>query len=150
MSRPSGTPMADSPPVIRTISDLRSVVAGWRRGGEHIALVPTMGALHAGHLSLVQAARKLASRVTVSIFVNPAQFGPNEDFASYPRDEARDLAMLEEAGVELVFLPAVEEMYPLGAETYVDPGPIAGRLEGAFRPGHFRGVATVVLKLFNI
>src|SRR4029079_19299538 len=146
MSRPSGTPMADSPPVIRTISDLRSVVAGWRRGGEHIALVPTMGALHAGHLSLVQAARKLASRVTVSIFVNPAQFGPNEDFASYPRDEARDLGLLGAAGVDLVFAPGVAEMYPGSFTTSVTVAGPADGLESHFRPDFFRGVATVVTK----
>src|SRR4029079_14536166 len=109
-----------------------------------------MGSLHAGHMALVERARAGNDVVTASIFVNPAQFGPNEDFAAYPRDEKRYRDMLEAAGVDLVFLRAVEEMYPPGAETYVDPGPIAGKLEGAFRPGHFRSVATVVLKLFNI
>jgi pantoate--beta-alanine ligase len=109
-----------------------------------------MGYLHAGHMSLVEGARRDNTHVAVSSYVNPTQFGPNEDFARYPRDEESDLAMLREAGVDLVLMPAVADMYPSGATTFVDPGPIAEKLEGQFRPGHFRGVATVVLKLFEI
>jgi pantoate--beta-alanine ligase len=109
-----------------------------------------MGALHEGHLSLVRAAREANGHVFVSIFVNPAQFGPTEDFASYPRDTERDLALLREVGVDYVFLPDVSEVYPAGFETFVDVGSVSSPLEGAERPGHFRGVATVVLKLLNI
>ncbi|HUX87805.1 MAG TPA: pantoate--beta-alanine ligase [Chloroflexota bacterium] len=115
-----------------------------------IGLVPTMGFLHRGHLALVQAARAQNPSVAATIFVNPAQFGPNEDFASYPRDLDRDLRLLEEAGTDLVFTPSVDEIYPPGFSTYVDVGPISERLEGKSRPGHFRGVATVVTKLFNL
>ena len=115
-----------------------------------LGFVPTMGFLHAGHMSLVNAAKRDNDHVAVSIFVNPTQFGPIEDFARYPRDPERDLAMLREAGVALVFMPSAEEMYPPGASTSVDPGPIAEVLEGKFRPGHFRGVATVVLKLLGV
>ncbi len=132
---------------LTTIDEVRS----WR--GERtgtVGLVPTMGALHAGHVSLVEAARRENDRVLVSVFVNPTQFGPGEDYARYPRDLEKDEALLERAGADAVFAPSVEVMYPPGAETAVDVGPVAAPLEGERRPGHFRGVATVVLKLLEI
>jgi len=135
---------------VRTVDDLRARVSAWRRAGETVGLVPTMGALHEGHLSLIRCSRALATRTCVTVFVNPTQFGPNEDFTTYPRDEARDVALLAAAGVDLVFAPDAAEIYPAGFETSVDVGPIASPLEGAARPGHFRGVATVVLKLLNL
>ena len=122
-------------------------MAEWRRAGERVALVPTMGALHAGHLALVSAARAQANRVLVSIFVNPAQFAPNEDFAAYPRDEAGDLAKLANAGVDAVFAPEAAEMYPPSFATTVTVGGPSAGLETAFRPHFFTGVATVVAKL---
>jgi len=126
-------------------------VRRWRRERPGaVGLVPTMGALHAGHLSLVEAARKENERVAVTIFVNPTQFGPHEDFSRYPRDLERDVGLLEKAGAHLVFAPAVEVMFPPGAETTVDVGAVARPLEGERRPGHFKGVATVVLKLLGI
>lgn len=139
---------ATAPPmhVLRTVDEFRA----WRRAVGELAFLPTMGALHEGHLSLVDAARRAAPAVCVSIFVNPTQFGPHEDFAAYPRDETGDLALLRARGVDAVFLPPVEEMYPPGEETRVRVGPIAARLEGAARPGHFEGVCTVVAKLFLI
>ncbi|RLC94817.1 MAG: pantoate--beta-alanine ligase [Chloroflexi bacterium] len=115
-----------------------------------VGFVPTMGYLHEGHLSLVRRARAENNVTVVSIFVNPAQFGPSEDFAQYPRDSERDLALLDREGVDLVFMPSAEEMYPRGFSTWVDVEGVTDRLEGAARPGHFRGVATVVAKLFNI
>ena len=115
-----------------------------------LGLVPTMGALHEGHLALVRQARRDNATVAVSIFVNPAQFGAEEDLATYPRDMERDLRLLEAEGVDLVYTPAPEEVYPPGFDTWVEPGELANRLEGAVRPGHFRGVATVVTKLFNV
>jgi pantoate--beta-alanine ligase len=118
--------------------------------GQSVGLVPTMGYLHEGHLALVAAARAAHDVVVVSIFVNPAQFGPNEDFSRYPRDEARDLALLEAAGVDWVFLPSAAEVYPPGYQTYIEVRDVTTRLEGAVRPGHFAGVATVVAKLFNL
>jgi len=133
--------------VVRSVAALRRAVAGWRAAGADVALVPTMGALHAGHLALVARARELAPRVVASLFVNPTQFGPNEDFARYPRNEAEDAQKLAAAGTELLFAPSVEEMYPPGFGVRVDPGPVASRLCGGFRPGHFVGVATVVTKL---
>lgn len=122
----------------------------WRRERGDIALVPTMGALHEGHLSLVEAAGREAPSVVASIFVNPAQFAPHEDFAAYPRDEAGDLRLLASRGVDAVFAPSVDEMYPPGDDTRVRPGAIAMPLEGKARPGHFEGVATIVTKLFGI
>lgn len=138
---------------ISTIEAMRAEVRALRgqaaKGG-NIGFVLTMGALHEGHLSLVRAAKQSCDAVVVSIFVNPTQFGPQEDFAQYPRDVEADCAMLEREGVDAVFLPSVEEMYPPGATTYVDAGAISERLDGASRPGHFRGVTTVVAKLFHI
>ena len=128
----------------------RPETAAWRATVERVGFVPTMGALHAGHLSLVERAKKDADAAVVSIFVNPKQFGPHEDLANYPRQEAKDLAMLERAGVAAAFVPSVEEIYPKGDRMQVEPGPIAEPLEGAARPGHFTGVATVVAKLFEI
>ena len=115
-----------------------------------LGLVPTMGALHEGHLALVRQARAENATVAASIFVNPAQFGPQEDLATYPRDMERDLRLLEAEGVDLVYAPMPEEVYPPGFDTWVEPGALAERLEGMVRPGHFRGVATVVTKLFNV
>jgi pantoate--beta-alanine ligase len=130
---------------VRTIADLRAEL-GPRRPG----LVPTMGAFHAGHLSLIREACAENDLVVVSLFINPAQFGAGEDLARYPRDEARDAALAEEEGVDYVFAPSAEEMYPPGFQTWVEVEELSKPLEGAFRPGHFRGVATVCLKLFNI
>jgi pantoate--beta-alanine ligase len=137
------------PKLVRTVKDLRKAVARWREGSKTLALVPTMGALHDGHLALVKRARKKADRVVVSIFVNPAQFGPSEDLTRYPRDEAGDLAKLETAGADLVWAPAPNEMYPEGFATQVAPAGAALGLEGEVRPHHFGGVATVCLKLFS-
>lgn len=135
---------------LRSKAEVRARIATWRAEGQSVALVPTMGYLHAGHMALVARARAAAERVVVSIFVNPTQFGPNEDLASYPRDEDRDLALLEAAGVDAAFVPGVAEIYPEGAETVVETRHLARILIGRQRPGHFRGVATVVTKLFNI
>jgi len=135
--------------VVRTITQARAALANRREGGR-VGLVPTMGAYHAGHLSLFAAARAECDLVVVSLFVNPAQFGDSADLAAYPRDESHDLAAAEKAGVDLVFAPRAEEMYPPGFQTWVDVTELGSMLEGGFRPGHFRGVATVCLKLFNI
>jgi pantoate--beta-alanine ligase len=132
---------------VRTADALRAALALWRKAGATIALVPTMGSLHAGHLSLVALARSKAERVVASIFVNPAQFGPKEDFKTYPRDEAGDLAKLAKAGTDLVFAPDAAEMYPQGFSTQVRVGDLTEDLCGAARPNHFDGVATVVTKL---
>jgi pantoate--beta-alanine ligase len=139
--------MSEKVPVVRSMAELRRQIGAWRGAGERIGLVPTMGALHAGHLALVAAAQAQCRRVVVSIFVNPRQFGPREDFASYPRPEADDLAKLAGANADLAFIPTVEEMYPPGFATTIGvAGPSEG-LCGAHRPGHFDGVATVVAKL---
>ncbi|MBN2248462.1 MAG: pantoate--beta-alanine ligase [Coriobacteriia bacterium] len=130
--------------------EVRRAVAEARAVGQRIALVPTMGALHEGHLSLVRAAHERAEYVVVSVFVNPTQFGPGEDFEAYPRDLEGDLELLEAEGVALVFAPATATMYDPGATVIVDPGPLGDVLEGAIRPTHFRGVCTVVAKLFGI
>ncbi len=135
--------------VVRTLKALRKETAKWREKKRTIALVPTMGALHDGHLSLVRLARKKADRVVVSIFVNPSQFAPHEDLARYPRDEAGDLAKLVTVGADVVWAPSVTEMYPEGFSTSVVPGSTARDMEGAFRPHHFGGVATVCCKLFS-
>lgn len=132
------------------IRPLRQAVSGLRKKGLSVGLVPTMGALHAGHIALVEAARARADAVVASIFVNPTQFGDPRDLQSYPRTTEADLAMLREAGVAAVFLPEVQEIYPEGAETIVETERLATILHGAVRPGHFRGVTTVVAKLFNI
>jgi pantoate--beta-alanine ligase len=133
--------------IVRTIPDMQRLSRGTvpRTG-----LVPTMGAFHAGHLALFAAAREENDVVVVSLFVNPAQFGEGEDLERYPRDEERDAQLAEEAGVDILFAPSAEEMYPEGFATWVDIGELGNRLEGKFRPDHFRGVATVCLKLFNI
>jgi len=136
--------------VIRAAADFRAACEAARAGGRSLGFVPTMGSFHDGHLSLVRRARGEREVVAVSVFVNPLQFGPHEDFEAYPRDLDRDLGLARAEGVDLVFAPSVEEMYPGGTPAVtVDPGPLAERLEGAIRPGHFRGVSTVVAKLFH-
>ena len=134
---------------VRQLEDLREATAAWRQAGERIALVPTMGALHDGHMALVEAAKRAANRVIVSIFVNPKQFGANEDLVKYPRKEAADSRMLTGAGVDLLWMPPVEVVYPEGFATNISVSGVSELLEGAHRPGHFDGVATVVAKLFN-
>ena len=133
--------------VARSVSALRQAVASWRARRERVGLVPTMGAIHDGHLALVRAARGGCERVVASLFVNPTQFAPTEDFAAYPRNETADLAAFQRAGADLVFIPTVAEMYPPGFATSVLVGGVSEGLDGAFRPGHFTGVATVVAKL---
>ena len=137
---------------VTTIADVRALVHGWRRAGERIVFVPTMGNLHAGHVSLIEAARAHGERFVASIFVNPMQFGPNEDFAHYPRTPERDEQMLREAGCDLMFMPDVAEMYPNGSQraTRVEVPGLSAILCGEFRPGHFEGVTTVVAKLLHI
>ena len=132
--------------VLHSIDDVRTVRATFKTLG----LVPTMGYLHRGHLQLVERAREECGAVAVSIFVNPTQFGPNEDFSSYPRDSQRDLSLLRAVGCDVVWMPSVDIMYPQGFSTYVEVENVTAPLEGARRPGHFRGVATVVCKLFNV
>jgi pantoate--beta-alanine ligase len=132
--------------IVRTIADASGLVT--RTGS--VGLVPTMGAFHEGHLALFRAAREENDVVVVSLFVNPAQFGPNEDLAAYPRDRERDAGLAEEAGVDVLFVPAADELYPPGFQTWVEVEELSRGLEGEHRPGHFRGVATICLKLFNI
>jgi pantoate--beta-alanine ligase len=134
----------------KTIAETRSAIKSLRLAGKTIGFVPTMGALHEGHLALVRAARRQCDAVIASIFVNPTQFGPNEDLARYPRPFDQDCALLEAEGVDLLFAPSPEEMYPEGSTTFVTVEDLSSRLDGASRPGHFRGVATVVAKLFHI
>ena len=133
--------------ILRTVSELRSWSREARHRGETVGLVPTMGALHAGHASLIRAAAASCRQVAVSIFVNPTQFGPNEDFARYPRTFDADCALAESAGANAVFAPSVDEIYPTAAATFVEVDGLSNRLDGLSRPGHFRGVATVVAKL---
>jgi pantoate--beta-alanine ligase len=133
---------------VRTIGDLRAALAPHR--DKTVALVPTMGAFHGGHLSLIRAAREEADVVVVSLFVNPTQFGDPADLNGYPRDESRDAGLASDAGVDLLFAPSTEEIYPPGFQTWVEVEELGSLLEGKHRPGHFRGVATVCLKLFNI
>lgn len=139
--------MTALPRIVRTVADLRAEVARWRSEGDAIGLCPTMGALHQGHLSLLRVARRRARRVVASIFVNPTQFGPGEDFEAYPRDEARDAAMLAEIGCDLIYAPEADEMYRSGFATSVRVSGLSEVLCGAHRPGHFDGVALVVSKL---
>jgi len=136
--------------IIKTIPEMKAAISGHKSAGRTIGLVPTMGFLHEGHLSLVRAARKKADVTVVSIFVNPAQFGPKEDLKTYPRDLNRDSVMLEKEGVDYVFHPEAGEMYPQGYKTYVEVPDLQVKLCGRSRPGHFRGVCTVVLKLIQI
>lgn len=138
--------------IVEDVRSLREQVRAWRKQGAQIGFVPTMGNLHVGHLSLVEQARTQCERVIVSVFVNPTQFGPNEDFAQYPRTQKEDAAKLESAHADLLFLPTIDEMYPGGTEgtTVIEVPGLSEQFCGAFRPGHFRGVATVVARLFNM
>ena len=136
--------------ICRTKKSLSALADAWHRAGETVALVPTMGFLHEGHLSLVRLAKRKAARVAVSVFVNPTQFGPNEDFAQYPRDEKRDFALLRAEGVDAVFAPTPEEMYGADATVSLVESKLSKVMCGAFRPIHFAGVLTVVLKLFHV
>jgi len=142
--------MGHSLKICTSIDEMRAASRSALRAGKRVGLVPTMGALHEGHLSLVRAAQVSSDVVAVSIFVNPTQFGPNEDLAKYPRSFERDCQMLEREKVDVVFAPSVEEMYPMGAVTWVTVEGLSEKLDGKSRPGHFRGVTTVVLKLFHI
>jgi len=135
--------------VVRKISEIREYVNNAKKQGKKVGFVPTMGFFHEGHLELMRNARKECDVVVVSIFVNPIQFGPEEDFKDYPRDLNRDVKLAEEVGVDIIFAPDVEEMYPVGFSTYVEVKGLTNKLCGRSRPGHFRGVTTVVLKLFN-
>ena len=142
--RPTAAQVAES------VRDVRAAVAAAKQAGHAVGFVPTMGALHAGHVSLIERARAECGFVVVSIFVNPTQFGPNEDFSKYPRPRERDLELCSNAGADLVFYPTAETMYPPGYRTFVEVSGLSDVLEGKIRPGHFRGVATVVTKLFLI
>ena len=141
--------MSSSLLIVRTVSDLRAQVGAWRSIGRRVGLVPTMGALHDGHLSLVRLARTRADHVIVSLFVNPTQFAPHEDFEAYPRDEAQDAALLAGAGCDVLYAPATAEMYASDASTTITVGGVSEPLDGQARPSHFAGVATVVAKLLN-
>lgn len=141
--------MSDTLQIVRTVQSLRAVVRGWHAAGERVAMVPTMGALHEGHLSLVRLAHENADRVVASVFVNPTQFAPNEDFDAYPRNEARDAAALASVECDLLYAPTVEEMYAPGFATSVKVTGVSEPLDGEARPHHFGGVATVVTKLLN-
>jgi pantoate--beta-alanine ligase len=143
-------PVTSVPRVFPTVDAVREAVRAAQSAGQSVGLVPTMGALHDGHLSLVDAARAECDLTVASIFVNPTQFGPQEDLNRYPRDLDGDLRLLGGRGCDLVFAPSVDQMYPTGYDTSVEVGPLGRELEGAYRPDHFRGVATVVLKLFQI
>lgn len=147
---PDTSQLSSRPVVAEDVTQVRQRVASARSNGQTIGFVPTMGALHAGHVSLIERARAECDYVVVSIFVNPTQFGPNEDFQKYPRPRSLDLQICGDAGADLVFYPTVEVMYPAGYRTYVEVSGLSEVLEGAIRPGHFRGVATVVTKLFMI
>jgi pantoate--beta-alanine ligase len=136
--------------ICNTIEAMRAAAREAKRGGKRLGFVPTMGALHAGHVSLVRAAKGSSDAVAASIFVNPLQFGPTEDLGKYPRSFDRDCALLQKEGVDLLFAPSVEEMYPAGGVTWVTVEGLSGKLDGRSRPGHFRGVTTVVAKLFHI
>jgi len=136
--------------VIESISEMKNLVKDWKRQGLSIGFVPTMGYLHEGHLALVRRVKELSDKVVVSIFVNPIQFAPGEDYQRYPRDLERDKALLEKEGVDVLFSPKAQEMYPPGFQTYVEVKELSSGLCGRYREGHFLGVATVVLKLFNI
>lgn len=136
--------------IIRTAAELREKVAGWKRAGALVGVVPTMGALHDGHLSLARAARAQSDRVIVTVFVNPMQFNNPDDLAKYPRDEDRDLALLDAEGVDVMFAPGADEVYPDGFASKVSVAGVSEPMEGQFRPGHFDGVATVVTKLFGM
>ena len=141
--------MTESPQILRTIDALRAVTGDWRAQGLRVGLAPTMGSLHVGHLSLVRLVQSRADRVIASIFVNPTQFGPNEDFSAYPRQEAEDAAMLAGVGCDAIWAPGVEQMYPDGFSTTIAVRGLTEMLCGPVRPGHFDGVATVVCKLLN-
>ncbi|HWQ08171.1 MAG TPA: pantoate--beta-alanine ligase [Holophaga sp.] len=136
--------------IVRTISEIRMALKALREGGHRIGFVPTMGYLHEGHAALIKQSTARCNSTVVSVFVNPTQFGPNEDLARYPRDLDRDQNLCLKLGVDVLFLPEVSEIFPTGFSTFVEPGPMSGFLCGQFRPGHFRGVATIVAKLFNI
>src|SRR5438309_8999801 len=154
VAAPSPPLSTSTPPakaaVIESANAMQEQAVAWRHAGDEIGVVPTMGALHAGHDSLVARARRENQRVIVSIFVNPAQFAPNEDFEAYPRPFEVDYTRLDALGADAIFHPPVEQIYPPAFKTHVDPGPLAEVLEGKSRPGHFAGVLTVVLKLFNL
>ncbi|HEX3408513.1 MAG TPA: pantoate--beta-alanine ligase [Caulobacteraceae bacterium] len=136
-------------PIVRTVAELRAAVRAWREAGQRIAFVPTMGFLHQGHLSLVRLGHARADRVVASLFVNPTQFAPSEDFEAYPRDEARDAALLASAGCDLLYAPTLDQMYPAGFATTVSVAGVSAPMDGVVRPIHFAGVATVVTKLLT-